>query len=188
MRTGGALHCLVNARTGREQAYAGTSPPQGQRIAVVGAGPAGLTYASLVAAGNDVVVFERRQRAGGALRQAALAPMFQEVAANAGSIGRYIDALEEACRRAGVHIVYGTDVAEAPELLAGYDRIVVATGAHYRAGLGALAGVLLQTGAARWPGIRVAVRAAPAARLPLLPRPPRNRSSHCLLSPSRASR
>lgn len=154
MRTGGALHCLVNATTGREHDYAGATGPKGKRIAVIGAGPAGLTYASLVAAGHDVVVFERGRQAGGALRQAALAPRFQEVAANAGSLDRYIIALEEACRRAGVRITYGVDVAEAPELLAGYDQIVVATGARYRAGLGIPAALLLETGAAHWPGFR----------------------------------
>src|SRR5581483_1151703 len=154
MRTGGALHCLVNATTGREQAYAGAAPPRGKRIAVIGAGPAGLTYASLVAAGNNVAVFERERRAGGALRQAALAPRFQEVAASPASIERYVAALEEACRRPGVRITYGVDVTEAPELLAGYDQIVVATGARYRAGLGLPARLLLDGGAARWPGLK----------------------------------
>ena len=182
------MHCLVNARTGREQDLCRRQHRRkGKRIAVIGAGPAGLTYASLVAAGNDVVVFERQHRAGGALRQAALAPMFQEVAADAGSIGRYIDALEEACRRAGVHIVYGTDVAEAPELLAGYDRIVVATGAHYRAGLGALAAPCCRPApragpassrCSSSPGCATSSTTAPAAQ-PEQPLP---------LSPSRASR
>ena len=53
----------------------------GQRIAVIGAGPAGLTYASLVADGNNVTVFEKEPRAGGAFRYAGKAPLFQEVAA-----------------------------------------------------------------------------------------------------------
>jgi len=59
MRRGGPLHCLVNAETRREVDHADRSPPRGKRIAVLGAGPAGLTYASLVGAANDVVVFER---------------------------------------------------------------------------------------------------------------------------------
>ena len=33
--------------------FAGAAPPHGERIAVIGAGPAGLTYASLVADGNQ---------------------------------------------------------------------------------------------------------------------------------------
>ena len=153
MRTGGVLHCLVNARTGREQLYAGRSAPQGMRIAVVGAGPAGLTYATLVAAGNEVAVFERRSQAGGALRQAALAPRFQEVDADSGSLARYIADLESACVRAGVHIHYRIDVTKEPERLAGFNHVVVATGARYRAGLRWLVAMLLETGIARWPGL-----------------------------------
>ena len=49
---------------------------------MIGAGPAGLTYASLVADGNSVTVFERAERAGGAFRYAGKAPLFQEVVAN----------------------------------------------------------------------------------------------------------
>ena len=57
-------------------------PPRGERIAVIGAGPAGLTYASLVADGNKVTVFEKDRAAGGAFRYAGKAPLFQEVEAN----------------------------------------------------------------------------------------------------------
>ena len=44
-----------------------------------------------------------------------------------------------------------TDVAAAPELLAPFDRIVVATGAAYRFGLGPVAKTMLDWGAGRWP-------------------------------------
>jgi hypothetical protein len=40
-----------------------------------------------------------------------------------------------------------------PELLAPFDRIVIASGAAYRFGLGPLAVWALDSGAARWPGI-----------------------------------
>src|SRR3981189_937637 len=62
MRGGAALHCVVNAAAGRELRFQATSGPSGERIAVVGAGPAGLTYAALVAGGNMVTVFERADR------------------------------------------------------------------------------------------------------------------------------
>ncbi len=46
------------------------------------------------------------------------------------------------------------DPAREPSRLAGFDRVVVASGAAYRAGLGPVVRVLLGTGAARWPGLR----------------------------------
>ncbi len=53
-------------RRGRELLFADAKPPQDERIAVIGAGPAGLTYASLVADRNSVTVFEKDRQAGGA--------------------------------------------------------------------------------------------------------------------------
>ena len=57
---------------------------------MIGAGPAGLTYASLVADGNTVTVFEREAVPGGAFRYVGKAPLFQEVAAQESSFDRYI--------------------------------------------------------------------------------------------------
>src|SRR5262249_14982890 len=65
MRGGARLGCVVNAIAARELEFRDAAPPAGERIAVIGAGPAGLTYASLVAAGNAVTVFERATEAGG---------------------------------------------------------------------------------------------------------------------------
>lgn len=154
MRGGGALHCLVNAETGREVDYAQRNPPQGQRIAVLGAGPAGLTYASLVGAANDVVVFERAAGPGGALRLAGEAPRFQGVEAAKRSLHRYVTGLEAACAHLGVRFRFGVDVVRQPEVLAGFDQVVVATGAVYRPGLALIAAIAWSSGMARWPGLR----------------------------------
>ena len=81
MRSGAQLGCVVNGAAGRETRFLGATPPRGERIAVIGAGPAGLTYASLVAGDNAVTVFERETVAGGAFRYAGKAPLFQEVVA-----------------------------------------------------------------------------------------------------------
>src|SRR5205823_7107581 len=102
MRGGARIGCVVNAAAGRERRYADAKPPRGERIAVIGAGPAGLTYASLVADGNEVTVFEKAKRPGGAFRYAGKAPLFQEVEANQKSFERYVADLAAACVRKGV--------------------------------------------------------------------------------------
>lgn len=147
MRSGAQLSCVVNPATGREDVYAGTSAPGGRRIVVLGAGPAGLTYASQVAEGNDVTVIDRAERPGGAFRLTGLAPRFNDVAAAEPTFTAYIDELERTCRLGGVRFRYGSEAAG--DDLRGADLVVVATGAHYRFGLGAVVPRLLRTRAAR---------------------------------------
>jgi 2,4-dienoyl-CoA reductase-like NADH-dependent reductase (Old Yellow Enzyme family) len=153
MRGGAGIGCVVNGEAGRELLFADTHAPGGERIAVIGAGPAGLTYASLVADGNEVTVFEKDRHAGGAFRYAGKAPLFQEVEASERSFERYVADLVAACAGKGVTFRYETDVAALPGLLAPFDRIVIATGAEYRFGLGPLVTRLLDRGAGRWPGL-----------------------------------
>jgi 2,4-dienoyl-CoA reductase-like NADH-dependent reductase (Old Yellow Enzyme family) len=152
MRGGAGIGCVVNGAAGREALFADRRPPRGERIAIIGAGPAGLTYASLVAEGNDVTLFEKDKRPGGAFRYAGKAPLFQEVAASEFSFERYIADLFAACARNGVSFRFETDVTHQPETLAPFDRIVIATGARYRYGLGPVATTMLDWGAGRWPG------------------------------------
>ena len=154
MRGGAGIGCVVNGAAGRETLFAAAAPPQGETIAVIGAGPAGLTYASLVAFGNSVTVFEKAERAGGAFLYAGKAPMFQQVAANEDGLTRYIADLVAACSREGVTFRYGIDVTREPAVLAPFTRIVVATGAAYRFGLGPFVPLLLNLGVGRWPFVR----------------------------------
>jgi hypothetical protein len=153
MRGGARIGCVVNGAAGRETQFADAKPPRGERIAVIGAGPAGLTYASLVADGNAVTVFEKSEHAGGSFRYAGKAPLFQEVAANPQSFERYIADMVAACKQRGVSFRFNTDAAAEPELLEPFDRIVIASGAAYRFGLGALTIAALDSGLARAPGI-----------------------------------
>jgi hypothetical protein len=154
MRGGARLGCVVNAMAARELQFRGTAPPTGERIAVIGAGPAGLTFASLVAAGNTVTVFERAAQAGGAFRYAGKAPLFQDVEADERSFATYVDELVRACAYKGVTFRFNVDVRADPDLLAPFDRIVVAGGARYRFGIGGVAACGLDLGIARWPGLR----------------------------------
>ncbi|MGC2132203.1 MAG: NAD(P)-binding protein [Xanthobacteraceae bacterium] len=153
MRGGARIGCVVNGAAGRETLFADAKPPQGERIAVIGAGPAGLTYAALVADGNNVTVFEKNRRPGGSFRYAGKAPLYQEVEANQRSFDRYIADLAAACVMKGVSLRLSTDVDALPGLLAPFDRIVVATGADYRYWLGPLAEWMLDRGVARAPGL-----------------------------------
>jgi hypothetical protein len=161
MRGGAPLGCVVNAAAGRELAFRDAAPPKGERIAVVGAGPAGLTYASLVAGDNAVTVFEWDSVPGGAFRLAGLAPLFQEVEANPASFADYIAGLVRACEQKGVTFRFGTRATAAA--LVGFDRVVLATGARYRFGLGLFVPALLRMGVGLWPGVR-AVMSAPRVR------------------------
>jgi dimethylglycine catabolism A len=151
MRGGARIGCVVNGLAGRETEFAASVPPRGERIAIVGAGPAGLTYASLVAEGNTVTVFEQAAEPGGSFRYAGKAPLFQEVEASEHSFARYAADMLAACRMNGVEFRFGTRVTST--LLAPFDRIVIASGARYRFGLGPLVTALLDRGIGRWPGI-----------------------------------
>jgi 2,4-dienoyl-CoA reductase-like NADH-dependent reductase (Old Yellow Enzyme family) len=149
MRSGARLSCVVNPTTGREIDFEGAAPAVGRRIIVVGAGPAGLSYASQVADGNHVTVVERAARPGGAFNLTGKAPLFNDVEAAEPTFAAYIAELERDCRRRGVEIRYSQDVSARSEELRAADLVVVAVGARYRFGLGALVPPLLRTRAAR---------------------------------------
>jgi 2,4-dienoyl-CoA reductase-like NADH-dependent reductase (Old Yellow Enzyme family) len=146
MRGGAQIGCVVNASAGREMKFSEQKRPMGERIAVIGAGPAGLTFASLVADGNEVVVFEKEQQAGGAFRYAGKAPLFQDEKCNEGALVTYIDSLVDICLHHGVEFRFGTDVSGFPDLLRPFDRLIIATGARYRFGLGPIVKSMLERG------------------------------------------
>ena len=58
-----------------------------------------------------------------------------------------------ACTLKGVTFRFKTDVRAQPDLLAPFDRIVIATGADYRFGLGPVARTALDWGVGRWLGV-----------------------------------
>lgn len=92
--------------------------PNGHRVAVIGAGPAGLTCAAeLKKAGYAVTVFEKEAEAGGLLRYAV--PNY------AGHRAELQDTVEE-LKQAGVEFRFQTALTAAPE---GYDAVFAAAGA-----------------------------------------------------------
>jgi 2,4-dienoyl-CoA reductase-like NADH-dependent reductase (Old Yellow Enzyme family) len=156
MRGGDQLGCVVNPAAAHEREYAHAMPAvKGKRIAVIGAGPAGLVYAERVAAENSVTVFERESGPGGALRYAGLAPQYQGVEADPKALLDFVNELECACKAKGVVFRYGSAVRDVSEIAPEFDQVVVATGAQYRLGAGPLVVSLLQSGwgksgIARW--------------------------------------
>ncbi|MET0520818.1 MAG: NAD(P)-binding protein, partial [Jiangellaceae bacterium] len=149
MRAGSAISCVVNPETGRELDFNGKQAPRGRTIVVIGAGPAGLSYASLVAADNDVTVMDKQDQPGGAFRYTGLAPRFNDVVSHPGAFASYVAELEKDCLAKGVAFRYGTDPLRAGPELARADLVVIASGATYRLGSGPLARWLLRSGLAR---------------------------------------
>ena len=131
------ISCLQNPRTGRERHLPAPEPQAGVRVLVVGGGPAGLAAAVAAGqAGATVTLAEAGDALGGQFALAGHAPAHRE------TVRRY--RADWIRRLAGAHVDVrlGTRVDAGSELVAGADRVVVATGAvAHRPPLTAPAGV-----------------------------------------------
>jgi 2,4-dienoyl-CoA reductase (NADPH2) len=112
--------CLVNPRACHETelTYAPTTVPK--RLAVVGAGPAGMT-AAIVAAerGHQVVVFDQADQVGGQLNLARKVPGKEEF----DGLVTWFDTM---LRKAGVVLRLGQEAQ--PNDLTAFDEVILATG------------------------------------------------------------
>jgi 2,4-dienoyl-CoA reductase (NADPH2) len=114
--------CLVNPKAGREVEFDVPPPAAGKRIAVVGAGPAGLACAVTPAErGHAVTLFEAQSRIGGQLNLARNVPGKEEFDATLGYYGRRIE-------RLGIDLQLGLKPGASDLAARGFDAIVVATG------------------------------------------------------------
>ena len=112
--------CLVNPRACHETTLNFHPTVAKKRIAVVGAGPAGLTAATLLASrGHSVELYESAAEIGGQLNMAKVIPGKEEFHEMLRYYRRQVELT-------GV-ILHLNTVAE-PATLAGYDEIIVATG------------------------------------------------------------
>ncbi|MFN3844734.1 MAG: FAD-dependent oxidoreductase [Paracoccaceae bacterium] len=118
--SGKLTSCLVNPRACHETELVYAPAEQCKRIAVVGAGPAGMMTAIVAAQrGHDVTLFDRANRVGGQLHLAAAVPGKEEFR---GLIAWFSTMLDQSL----VHQRLAENVT--PEVVAGFDEVVIATG------------------------------------------------------------
>ncbi len=114
--------CLVNPRACHETelVYLRTAHPR--KVAVVGAGPAGLACATVAAErGHDVTLFDQADRIGGQFNMAKVIPGKEEFHETLRYFGKRIE-------RTGVKLALGRRVEEGELEAEGFEEIVVATG------------------------------------------------------------
>ncbi|MGW2559365.1 oxidoreductase [Streptomyces sp. NPDC001514] len=122
--SGKITSCLVNPRACHETELVLSPTRLRKRLAVVGAGPAGLAFAvSAAERGHEVTLFDAADEIGGQLNIAKRVPGKEEFEETL----RYFRTQLEL---RGVDVRLKTLVT--PELLTGYDEIVVATGVSPR--------------------------------------------------------
>ncbi len=114
--------CLVNPRAGRETLYDATAVSASRRIAVVGAGPAGLACATTLAErGHRVDLFETESRIGGQFNLARVIPGKEDYGETIRYFARRVDDLDNLSLYVGRR-------ATMEDLSRGYDAVVLATG------------------------------------------------------------
>jgi len=116
--------CLVNPRACHETELVYRPATSRRRMAVVGAGPAGLTAATLLAErGHEVHLFDAAVEIGGQLNMAKVVPGKEEFHEMLRYLARRIETT-------GVHLHLNT-FAHAANLLA-FDEVIIATGVNPR--------------------------------------------------------
>jgi len=114
--------CLVNPRAGHETLLRYLPAVRRKRIAVVGAGPAGLSCATIAASrGHAVTLFEASESVGGQFNMARRIPGKEEFAETLRYFRRQVELN-------GVELRLGHAVTADELAGGGYDEIVIATG------------------------------------------------------------
>ena len=121
---GKTCSCLVNPRACRETELNYLPTSNVKAIAVVGAGPAGLAFATVAARrGHQVSLFDQSDEIGGQFNMAKKIPGKEEFSASLDYFRGELDRVE-------VDLQLNTRISA--EDLAGYDEVVLATGVHPR--------------------------------------------------------
>ncbi|MCR5484168.1 MAG: FAD-dependent oxidoreductase, partial [Clostridiales bacterium] len=125
---GGHPQCAVNPRTAFEEIF-DKDPPKAEcpkKIAVVGAGPAGIVCAVTAAQrGHNVVLFEKSGRVGGRLNPGSVAKIKFDIA-------NYLDYLRNtlsgAAEKLSLEVRLNTEATAKSLKAEGFDKVVVAAG------------------------------------------------------------
>ena len=119
---GQTCSCLVNPRACNETILVLTKTTTPKKIAVVGAGPAGLACATAAAErGHAVTLFDGADRIGGQFNLARRIPGKEEFAETLRYFGRRIETSD-------VDLRLGRRITAAELVAGGYDHVVLATG------------------------------------------------------------
>ncbi len=125
------LCCTVRPSLGHEAEpewgfYGFPKSGEKKKVVVVGAGPAGLTAASIVAEkGHDVTVYEKNDQVGGQLAAAAHGPWGDD------ELMRYANYAESQCKKHGAKIVLKKEVDKDLLEKGKADTVIIATGAQH---------------------------------------------------------
>ncbi|MCC2973019.1 NADPH-dependent 2,4-dienoyl-CoA reductase [Massilia sp. IC2-476] len=118
--------CLVNPRACHETELVYRKTARGRRVAVVGAGPAGLSAATVAAeCGHQVTLFDALDHIGGQFNVAMRVPGKEEFAETIRYFGRKL-------ALTNVDVRLGRRVSRDELLAGGYDDVIVATGIKVR--------------------------------------------------------
>ncbi|MGO1910964.1 MAG: FAD-dependent oxidoreductase [Corynebacterium sp.] len=119
---GKSVSCLVNPRAGRETKLVLSPTRHAQKIAVVGAGPAGLSAAvSAAERGHHVELFESRDAIGGQFSIAARIPGKEEFHETIRYFSTRLDTL-------GVDVHLNTRASAQDLVDGGFDHVIVSSG------------------------------------------------------------
>lgn len=117
----GICQCVLNAENSQEYVKTITPAETSKKVAVIGAGPAGLEAARVAAAkGHCVTLFEKSYQLGGQLNIASVPP-------RKGELMRAVQFFEAELSHLDVEVKVGT--VPTKEMLNGFDHIIVAVGA-----------------------------------------------------------
>jgi 2,4-dienoyl-CoA reductase (NADPH2) len=118
--------CLVNPRACHETELVYAPVAKARRVAVVGAGPAGLSAATVAAeCGHDVTLYDSADSVGGQFKIAMRIPGKEEFAETIRYFHRKVELT-------GVKLRLGVRVTREQLLAEGYDDVIVATGIKVR--------------------------------------------------------